>query len=75
MGWKTVLIIINATMLFVAIMFYKEVMPISGVWLLGMRTTMLMGLTGHCITAEQALNCGLITVIVPEEERIIFTSW
>ena len=29
---------------------------------------MWMALTGHCITAEQALNCGLITRIVPEEE-------
>lgn len=37
-------------------------------WLLGLRKTMEMCLTGKSITAEEACNAGLITKIVPEDK-------
>ncbi len=37
-------------------------------WILGLRKTMFMGLTGQSITATEALECGLITKIVPEDK-------
>jgi len=36
-------------------------------WILGLRKTMDMALSGRFITAEEAYNCGLITQIVPKD--------
>lgn len=37
-------------------------------WLLGLRRTMDMCLTGRFISAQEAYDCGLITAIVPEDK-------
>lgn len=37
-------------------------------WILGLRKTMEMALTGKYITADEAYNCGLITKIVPDDK-------
>jgi len=37
-------------------------------WILGMRQTKLMGLTGWSISAEEALRCGLVTKVVEREK-------
>ncbi len=37
-------------------------------WILGLRKTMDMTLTGRFITADEAYNCGLVTRVVPEDE-------
>lgn len=37
-------------------------------WLLGFRKVMKMALTGRVISAQEALDCGLITEIVPRDE-------
>jgi len=39
-------------------------------WLLGLRMTMEMCLTGRFITADEAYNCGLINRIVPEDKLL-----
>lgn len=43
-------------------------MGILAPWLLGRRQTLFTALTGNAITAQEALNCGLITKIVPEDK-------
>jgi len=39
-------------------------------WILGLRKTMDMTLTGRLITAQEAYDCGLITKIVPEDKLL-----
>ena len=54
------------------------VLSILPPWLMGKRENMWAALSGNAITAEQALNCGLITRVVPEnkiEEESKPKSW
>jgi len=44
------------------------VLAILPPWLMGKRETMWAALSGNAITAEQALNCGLITRVVSEDK-------
>ena len=37
-------------------------------WILGLRMTMDMALTGRFISADEAYNCGLVTRIIPEDQ-------
>lgn len=44
------------------------VMGIVPPWILGLRQSMWMALTGQAITAQEAHSCGLVTKIIPEDK-------
>jgi enoyl-CoA hydratase len=44
------------------------VLSILPPWILGLRQTMWMAMTGQAITAQEAYNCGLVTKIIDENK-------